>query len=317
MKKYSIFITHSSKNGSMRRLSISSTQIRVACLIGLAVFIAVGIFSFDYTLAISRHAELKQLRQENESLNDYVKSISTKAEKLENHLQRIEDFTTRLKTITRHQGELNGIGPLPYSQVDSFSDWRNRSQEKENSKKKELLINQYIDFQEYLDNLEKRSHLVQKEIWQTIGYLEERKHLLAVTPTINPVIGGGRITSHFGYRDHPVSGEGFGRDPHFHNGLDIAARSGVRVVAPANGIVRAVGYDSGTGNYIVIDHGYQLQTLYGHLKSAHVRRYQRIKRGDHIGSIGNTGRSTGPHLHYEVRVSKKPVDPEHYILNIL
>ncbi len=304
----------------MRRFSISSTQIRVAVGFILLLVVVVGVFSFDYTLAVSRHAELKKLRQENKRLENYVQSISTKAEKLENHLQRIEDFTMRLRSITNRQGQLSGMGPLPYRQIDSVSNWQEESEETQrNSKKKSLLINSKGSFQKYLDSLEVRSDVVQKQIWQTIGYLEERKHLLAITPTINPILNGGHITSRFGYRDYPVTNEGFysSGNPHFHNGLDIAARRGERVVAPANGVVMVVGYDSGTGNYIVINHGYQLQTLYGHLNAVHVKKYQRIQRGDFIGSVGNTGRSTGPHLHYEVRISKKSVNPEHYILNIL
>ena len=312
-------MTHSSRSGSMRCFNVSAAQIRVAVGFFVFLIIAIGVFSFDYTLAIHRHAELKQLRQENQKLENYVQSVSTKAEKLENHLQRIEDFTIKLRSITNHQGELSGMGPLPYSQADSIYNWQeDKNTDGQNSKKK-ILINGKDNFQNYLNNLEMRSHLIQKQIWQTVGYLEERKHLLDVTPTINPILSGGHITSRFGYRDYPMASDGFysSKNPHFHNGLDIAAQRGEAVVAPAGGVVMAVGYDSGTGNYIIINHGYQLKTLYGHLNAIHVKKYQRVQRGEHIGSVGNTGRSTGPHLHYEVRISKRSVDPEHYILNIL
>ena len=312
MKKYSIFVTHSSRSGSMRRFDLSANQVRLAIGFLVLVVLSIGVFSFDYTLAVSRHVELKQLRQENQKLENYVHSVSAKAEKLENHLQRIEDFTIRLRSITNRQG---GVGPLPYSPVDSV--WQESKDSVEPDSKKKILINSKENFQNYLDDLENRSHLAQKQIWQTIGYLEERKHLLVFTPTISPVVKGGRITSRFGYRDYPVASEGFySSNPHFHNGLDIAASRGEPVVAPAHGVVVAVGYDSGTGNYIIINHGYQLRTLYGHLNSVYVKKYQKVQRGDRIGSVGNTGRSTGPHLHYEVRISSRSVDPEHYILNI-
>ena len=100
-----------------------------------------------------------------------------------------------------------------------------------------------------------------------------------------------------------------------HHGLDIAAPFGTSVRAPADGIVSYVGYDGGYGKLVSIDHGYGVVTRYGHNAQIHVKLGQRIKRGEKISSVGNTGRSTGPHLHYEVRVNDVPVDPSKYILD--
>ena len=99
-----------------------------------------------------------------------------------------------------------------------------------------------------------------------------------------------------------------------HEGMDIAAFPGTPVYAPADGVVVFAGYRQGYGKVIVIDHGYELSTLYGHLSDIMVSRWQKVERKQVIGAVGNTGNSSGAHLHYEVRISKVPVDPANYIL---
>ena len=137
--------------------------------------------------------------------------------------------------------------------------------------------------------------------------LNDKRSLLDSTPSIWPVKGW--VTSEFGYRVDPFTGR-----QELHEGLDIAARLGTPVVAPADGIVIYARYERSFGNTIIIDHGYGFSTLYGHLSEIYVRPGDRVKRGQVIGAVGNTGRSTGPHLHYEVRKNGVPVDPRDYIL---
>lgn len=317
MKKYSIFIVDNAKASSMRSLSFSTRQIRIALGTLAVLLLLFTIGTLDYSMAVFKQAELKNLRVENEELNRHVQAISDKTENLAIQLQRVEDFSVKLKSIAR-QGA-SAIGPLPYRvSSDSLHNWHPSAEEPAPSystgKKKDLLKNNK-DFENYLDQLQKQTHLLQKQIWESIGALEEVNHLLAFTPTVSPVQKGW-VTSQFGYRDYPIVHVGFSSDnPHFHRGLDIAARRGERVIAPGNGVIMAVGYDAGMGNYIIINHGYELKTLYGHLDQVLVEKSQTIKRGDLIATVGNTGRSTGPHLHYEVRISNKPVNPEHYILD--
>ena len=99
-----------------------------------------------------------------------------------------------------------------------------------------------------------------------------------------------------------------------HEGLDIAANPGTPVVAPADGMVTYAGYDAGYGKLIVIDHGYGVETRYGHNSEIQVAVGQKVRHGQRIAAVGSTGRSTGPHLHYEVRVNGQPIDPLNYIL---
>jgi murein DD-endopeptidase MepM/ murein hydrolase activator NlpD len=114
----------------------------------------------------------------------------------------------------------------------------------------------------------------------------------------------GTITSPFGWRSNP-----FGGSPEFHQGLDIAAPSGTTVTAAAGGTVIMAQWYGGYGNYILIDHGGGYSTGYGHLSAIYVSNGQGVKRGQAIGAVGSTGASTGPHLHFEVRIDGKPVDP--------
>ena len=119
----------------------------------------------------------------------------------------------------------------------------------------------------------------------------------------------GWFTSKFGYRIDPFHGR-----PMMHNGIDIAAAHGTAVYAPADGVVSYVGFEQGYGKIISIDHGYGIVTRYGHNSKIFVQVGQKLKRRDVIAAVGTTGRSSGPHVHYEVRVHGVPVDPINYIL---
>ncbi len=143
---------------------------------------------------------------------------------------------------------------------------------------------------------------------QLLKLLEKKKNLLASTPSIMPAKGV--RTSKFGYRLSPFTGL-----KEFHAGLDIANRKGTKVIATANGVIAYAGRKMFIGNEVLIDHGHGIVTKYGHLSKILVKAGARVKRGDVIGLMGTTGRSTGPHVHYEVRVNGIPVNPERYILN--
>ena len=136
--------------------------------------------------------------------------------------------------------------------------------------------------------------------------IKEKKSLLAVTPSIWPVVGW--VTSEFGRRPDP-----FGKGQEFHKGLDIATKIGRPVQAPADGVVTEVAYHEDVGNMIQIDHGHGVSTFYGHLSKSLVRMGAPVKRGDRIGYVGNSGRSTGSHLHYAVLLNGVPVNPRKYV----
>lgn len=129
---------------------------------------------------------------------------------------------------------------------------------------------------------------------------------LAQAPTLWPVQG--RVSGSFGERIDPFSGEGA-----FHRGVDIAADVGTRIIAPADGVVRFSEIVNGYGRTVLIDHGNGISTLYGHMSGYAVTPGELVHRGDTIGYVGQSGRSTGPHLHYEVRIFNTPVNPNKYL----
>ena len=134
------------------------------------------------------------------------------------------------------------------------------------------------------------------------GFVERRNALAAATPALWPARGW--LTSTMGARQDPVTG---GED--FHAGLDIAAEKGQPVYATAEGTVKERGYHNSYGNLIVLDHGFGLETRYGHLSQFDVNQGDKVKRGDVIGRVGSTGRATGSHLHYEVLANGKLLNP--------
>ena len=138
--------------------------------------------------------------------------------------------------------------------------------------------------------------------------VDKRNALAAATPSIWPAHGW--LTSRVGSRPDPITG-----DKDFHQGLDISADQGSQVYATADGTVAHAAAESGYGNLIVLDHGYGLETRYGHLSRYNVRPGDKVKRGDVVGFVGSTGRATGSHLHYEVRVNGRLLNPLQLLLN--
>ena len=147
-----------------------------------------------------------------------------------------------------------------------------------------------------------------QEFESLLKHLEDQQNLLASTPSIRPVSGW--TSSKFGYRISPFTGL-----REFHNGLDIATRTGTPIIATADGVVTFTGKKGLHGQIIIIDHGYGMVTRYAHLQKALKKRGESVKRGDTIALVGNSGRTTGSHLHYEVHLNGIPVNPEKYILN--
>lgn len=163
-----------------------------------------------------------------------------------------------------------------------------------------------IDYQ--FTTLEGQVDTLELDINALDELLLDKQSILRSTPTLLPTRGW--ITSYYGPRMSPYSAR-----VKMHEGLDIGAQIGTQIHAPADGVVTYSGAKPGFGNTLQIDHGYGLETIYAHAKSLKVKRGQHIERGEYIAQVGNTGYSTGPHLHYEVRVNGIPVDPLYYILD--
>ncbi len=149
---------------------------------------------------------------------------------------------------------------------------------------------------------QKDSHKKIRDTW------DKNQALFASIPALKPI--NGKITSGFGTRRHPI----YKRRIH-HDGIDFSAPSGTNVYAPGNGIVHSTGYDFGYGKKVVIDHGFGYKTVYAHLSKSLVKKGQRITRGDVIALSGNTGISTGPHLHYEIHKNNRKINPSAYFFD--
>ncbi len=164
------------------------------------------------------------------------------------------------------------------------------------------------EMHDHVDQVGKASSVQKSSFTSLLKSLDNKRNLLASTPSLRPAQGW--ISSTFGKRVSPFTGR-----KEFHKGLDIATREGSPIIATANGVVTYSGKKWLMGNMLAIDHGYGMLTRYGHIKKLLKKKGDRVKRGEIIALVGNTGRSTGPHVHYEVRLNGVPVNPIKYILD--
>jgi murein DD-endopeptidase MepM/ murein hydrolase activator NlpD len=287
-KRYStvIFVPHA--RAKFRKLNVSHRLLfTIAAVVASSICLST-FFSVQYFTSLSQTHELSKLRHENRDLQSANEQFSKSVESLRAQLTTVEDKTRKLAIIA-------GITTLDESSLGGSGGLRSD----------ELTSNPYRDD---LDKMTFRSHRLQKDLNVLEQKFVAQSRLLSSTPSIAPVRG--ILTDGFGGRSDPFTGEA-GQ----HNAIDISSALGQAVRSPADGIVVKAEWANGYGNVIFISHGYGYSTRYGHLSGFAVHPGQHVKRGDVIGYVGSTGRSTGPHLHYEVRVNNTPVNPLEYILN--
>ena len=167
-----------------------------------------------------------------------------------------------------------------------------------------------------IDELSKAMYVQSKSFDEVEKLVKNKIDMLASIPAILPISLKDKntriVSSSYGYRMHPIY-----KTKKFHAGMDFTGAIGTPIYATGNGTVIANQFDKGYGRHVIIDHGFNYKTVYAHMDEALVKKGQKVKRGDIIGYIGNTGLSTGPHLHYEVRKNDKPLDPVNFYYNDL
>ncbi len=283
-----IFVPHARARFRKWRFTNRQLNILVAVLVlltGASIFTTWSFFTNTLDLK-----ELARIRSENESLREVNQSFEDSIRSLQKQLGEFEGRTRQLAIVAGLEnldgGQEAGIGgdSLPERSADSQ------------------------ELGGLLGGLEERSRVLAASLDAVGGRLDERQRLIASTPAISPVKG--ILTSGFGTRRDPMTGR---RANHY--GLDIATSPGRAVRASADGIVLRSGRVGGLGKAVYVSHGYGLTTRYGHLASVAVEPGQKIRQGDTLGFVGSTGKSTGYHLHYEVRQDGKAVNPVAYILD--
>jgi len=288
-KRYStiIFVPHA--RAKFRKLKVSHRLLfSVVSLISSSLCLST-FFSIQYFTSLSQTHELTKLRHENRELQTANEQFSKSVESLRTQLRTVDDRTRKLAIIA-------GINTLDESSQGGVGGLRPA----------DLGDNPYRDD---LDKMAFRSHRLEKDLSLLEKKFVEQAQLLSSTPSIAPVRG--ILTDGFGGRSDPFTGE-----PGTHNAIDISSAVGQAVRAPADGIVVKAEWANGYGNVIYLAHPFSgYSTRYGHLSNFAVNPGQHVKRGDIIAYVGSTGRSTGPHLHYEVRVNNNPVNPLEYIWN--
>ncbi len=303
MKKVKYFYnTHTLK---FQKLT-TPLRVRLLQVFGyIAASIVTGIIIFAITFRYVDSPKEKFMRQQNDDLKQHYKIIQERVKQLE---LQMNEIATRDNDVYRAIFESN---PIP----DSI-------RVKEMEKKQQVSLIQGMGESELvnsitaqLNNLSLRMGYQLKSFDAIANMVKNKEQLLAAIPSIQPISNRNlnRIASGFGYRIDPVY-----KDRRLHAGLDFTAPTGTPIYATADGIIKDAGFNTGGyGNRVVINHGFGYETIYAHMYRIKARIGAKIKRGEIIGYVGNTGKSTGPHCHYEVHKKGVPLDPIYYFYNDL
>ncbi|MEO0336635.1 MAG: M23 family metallopeptidase [Pseudomonadota bacterium] len=330
-KKTYTFMISTNRRGETHSFTVNSAWLKTILFLSLLLSVLIGAAAVDYVGLLLQAGENKRLQAENATLKRQFQVVESQLESLETGLERVKNFSKKLRLITNiddenrslklsvNKGEdfdeLTGTDSGSFLSKDMAQKDRSPSAaflQKDNlfmnappldTKRGELGIEirrDYATLSIKIDRAVKQAQLREQGILELYESLSERQSLLAATPSIKPARGW--FTSRFGYRIDPFTAK-----PVMHAGLDIAAPPGTPVYAPADGVVSFVGYESGYGKLVSVDHGYGVVTRFAHNSRILVEKGQKVSRREVISTVGNTGRSSGPHLHYEVRVHGVPV----------
>ncbi len=281
--------------GRFKTISLSEKKVKILAWVAALLFIALVAFLIDYSTMNVNRQKYRKLFDESISQRGTIAKYKVSINRLERAIQDFENYAKKINVMAglRSSNVLKAVGV----------GGGNRSTGQEMSSSNYL---QDIGLN-HAERISKKAEGIDKNLNTLVSFFEQQTKKLASTPTIWPVTGW--LTSAFGKRIDPFTGKNV-----FHNGIDIAASSGNPIKATADGFVSHVKREKIGGNVVIISHGGGYTTVYCHLSKFKVKPGQKVKREDIIGLIGQTGKSLGPHLHYEVRVNGRPVNPYYHIL---
>jgi murein DD-endopeptidase MepM/ murein hydrolase activator NlpD len=311
------------------RFSFPRKFVRKMLIVGAIFLIADILVISHYVVRTGEVWELSAFRAEALSARQQTAAFSTAVDDLKKRLTSMKEVNQRLRVMLGIEApkvgdQFNGRGgeetPLPEGSTLNSVERPARGE----SELQPSAVNQSdtagsgpkeLDQQELVAAvkqgigwLAKEADVQEQTLQELSSAAEQKSSRWAATPSIWPVKGW--VTSGFGPRVSP-----FTEKPAWHDGLDIGAAANAPVQAPAQGRVTSVGFDPKLGNVVKLDHGFGIETLYGHLAKTLVKEGQRVKRGDVVGLVGSSGLATGPHLHYMVKVNGQTFDPTKYILD--
>lgn len=309
------------------RFSFPRKFVRKLLIVGCCLIIADLLVLSHYVIRTGEVWELAAFRTEAMSAREQTAAFSTAIDDLKKRIMTMKEVNQRLRVmlgieVPKTGDMVNGRGgeevPLPEGSSmppgqlpaghKQGAEWSHESSSvsaTHDASRDDLGV--VVSVKEGLEWLSNEATTQERILSELSQAAEQRSSRWAATPSIWPVKGW--VTSGFGPRISP-----FTEKPAWHDGLDIGAAPNAPVQAPAQGRVTATGFDPKLGNLVRLDHGFGIETLYGHLAKALVKEGQRVNRGDVVGLVGSSGLATGPHLHYMVKVHGQALDPNKYIL---
>ncbi len=293
-KSFYTFIVIPHASPRLHKLKLRVRTLNLLGVIGTLSFFVVVALGFSYAKMAFKAADYDKLQTENTDLKIQKKNLELVTVKLGEKLSNLETKSQKIQTLiendnaTKHKinGPAIGGSRVDYTTAE--------------------LLRSSANLKEGIDLLKGKTAEVESRLSLLEEVATQRATQLRSTPNIWPVKGA--ITSHYGNRSDPFSG-----DQELHLGLDISALFNTPVHSPADGVVLYSERKAAYGNLVIVDHGNGLTTRYGHLSRSLVKVGQKIKRGELIGLVGMTGRTTAPHLHYEVRQNDRPMNPRTYL----
>jgi murein DD-endopeptidase MepM/ murein hydrolase activator NlpD len=293
-KKFISLIIIPHNKSKSKTLSISKKTAKISLGVAIFLFLALVFFLADYfTMNVTRK-KYKTLLNENANQKQTLAQYQETINSLQSTINQFESYAKKLNVMAglKSQDTLEGepgIGGFSNDQETSLP-----------TTSQDLKL-------ENLDNISQKADLIEKNLHTLTNFFEDQTLRLAATPTIFPTKG--YLSSAYGWRDDPFTGKRT-----FHHGIDIATHYGNPIIATADGVVIMVRSDKIGGKTIKIKHMFGYTTVYCHLSKYLVKVGQKVKRGETIGLVGNTGKARGPHVHYEVHLNGKEKNPYYYLL---
>jgi len=300
-EKLSILILKENDYSKVYKKRVNTSTIKYT-LYSLAIFFIISSAAFYFLFNLySEREQMLAYGKENELLKLKISEYRNQIEKINEKIVYLDQLENKVRDLSKVVAESDTPFAMGGKEVDLSKDLSAVSKRKEK---------QYFeDLNETLASLSTKLQERENSLSELVDILEEQRLFYLSTPSILPVKGW--ISSKFGYRISPFTNRRV-----FHEGIDIASMYGSDVKAAANGLVIFAGYKPGYGNMVSIDHGFGFVTRYGHNSKLLVKVGDRVSKGDVIAKVGSSGKSTGPHCHYEVLVNGVPVNPLKFVAEI-